>query len=161
MYKELCPDYNRDLLETIKPTVKVIIGTSIIVALLLDILCYKYRRLSQAILYFEGAASLIFTLIPSRYYLELPVFYFMIFYVVMFIAFYCDSGGQVIYLSVILAIQFLVVQTVGYNNFSIGRILGGISMTVLFFLFCSFIAMIIVYTKNLEKKKDNALKANI
>ena len=140
---------------------RVIIGTSIIIALLLDILCYKYRRLSQAILYYEGAVSLIFTLIPSRYYLELPVFYFMIFYVVMFIGFYCDSGAQVIYLSVILAIQLLVIQTVGYNNFSMGQMLGGVCMAVLFFLFCSFIAMIIVYTKNLEQKKDNALKANI
>ena len=149
------------MLETIKPTVKVIIGSSIIIALLLDILCYKYRRLSQAILYYEGASSLIFTLIPSRYYLELPVFYFMIFYVVMFIGFYCDSGAQVIYLSIILAIQLLVIQTVGYNNFSMGQMLGGVSMSVLFFLFCSFIAMIIVYTKNLEQKKDNALKANI
>ena len=42
-----------------------------------------------------------------------------------------------------------------------GQMLGGVCMAVLFFLFCSFIAMIIVYTKNLEQKKDNALKANI
>ena len=79
----------------------------------------------------------------------------------MFLGFYCDSGAQVIYLSVILAIHLLVIQPVGYNNFSMEQMLAGICMSVLFFLFCSFLAMIIVYTKNLEQKKDNALKANI
>ena len=102
-----------------------------------------------------------FSLIPSRYYLELPAFHLMIFYAIMFIGFYCDSAGQVIYITFILAIQMLVIKTVGYSKFSVSIMLSGLTMVILFFLFCSFIAMIIVYTKNLETKKDNALKANI
>ena len=39
--------------------------------------------------------------------------------------------------------------------------LGGTTLIVIYFILCSFIAMIIVYTKNLEQKKANALSANI
>ena len=161
LYRSLCPDYNRDIMESIKPTVRVMIATGIIVNLILDLVCYKYRRLAKLILYFEGVHGLLFTMIPNRYWLETPIALIGIYYFVMFICFYCDRGAQIIYLTCCLSFQILVVQTLGYNKTNYMQFLGGTTLIVIYFILCSFIAMIIVYTKNLERKKANALSANI
>ena len=64
-FREICPEYNRDLLDGIKPTVQIMLLSGIILGLILDLACYKYRRLSKLILYLEGAYFLLYTLIPS------------------------------------------------------------------------------------------------
>ena len=144
-----------------KPTVRIMIVASIILGLILDFVCYKYRRFTKLILYIEGVHGLLITLIPSNYWLELPIFFIAIYYFVMFICFYCGRGAQIVYLTFCLTFQILVIQTLGYEKFQYTHILGGITMIVLFFIICSFTAMLIVYTTNLEQKKANALKANI
>ena len=84
-FSEICPEYNRDLLDSIKFTVRVMIVTGIILALILDLACYKYRRLTYFILYFEGAHSLFYTMIPNTYWSELPIVWIGINYFVMFL----------------------------------------------------------------------------
>ena len=54
------------------------------------------------------------------------------------------------HLTLCLSFQVLVIQTLCYENSNVNVILGGIIMIVIFFILCSFIAMIIEYTKNLE-----------
>ena len=144
-----------------KPTVRIMIVTGIILGLILDMVCYKYRRLANLILYIEGVHGLLFTMIPSTYWLELPIVFIGIYYFVMFTCFYCGRAAPIIFLSFCLAFQILVIQTLGYEKSHYTHILGGITMIVIFFVVCSFIAMLIVYTTNLEQKKANALKANI
>ena len=144
-----------------KPTVRIIIGTGIILGLFLDLFCYKYRRLAEFILYIEGVHGLLFTLIPSSYWLELPLVFIGIYYFVMFICFYCGRGASIIYLTLSLAFQILVIQTYGYEKFDYLHIVGGSIMIAIYFVVCSFVAMVFVYTTNLEQKKANALKANI
>ena len=73
---------------------RAIIFSFIILALILDLACYKYRRLTNFILYFEGAYGLLITLIPSAYWLELPIIWIGINYLIMFLCFYCDKGAQ-------------------------------------------------------------------
>ena len=140
---------------------RVIIFTFIILALILDLACYKYRRLTNFILYFEGAYGLLITLIPSAYWLELPIIWIGINYLIMFLCFYCDKGAQIIYQTFCLFLQILLIQTLGYDKTNYAHILGGITMIVIFFILCSFIGVTIVYMKNLEQKKADALKANI
>ena len=65
LFREICPEYNRDLLDGIQPTVRIMNFSGIILGLILDLACYKYRRLSKFILYLEGANLLLFTMIPS------------------------------------------------------------------------------------------------
>ena len=90
---EICPEYNRDLLDGIAPTVRIMIMIGFILSLILDAACYKYRSLTKFILYFEGLNSLLFTMIPSPYWLELPIVWIGINYFVMFLCFYCDRGA--------------------------------------------------------------------
>ena len=54
-----------------------------------------------------------------------------------------------------------MIQTIGYDKTNYAHVLGGTIMIVLFFVLCSFTAVTIIYTKNLEQKKADALKANI
>ena len=161
LFGSLCPDYNRDIMESLKPTVRIMIVSGIILNLILDMVCYKYRRLAKLILYFEGVHGLLFTLIPNRYWLETPIALIGIYYFVMFICFYCGRGAQIIYLTICLSFQILVVQTLGYNKTGFMQYFGGATLIVIYFILCSFIAMIFVYTRNLEQKKANALNANI
>ena len=141
--------------------VRIMIIIGIILAFILDLACFKYRRLTKCILYFEGLHGLLYTMIPSPYWLELPINWIGINYFVMFLCFYCGRGAQIVYTTFCLSLQILVVQTIGYDKTNTAHILGGFTMIVLFFILCSFTAMTIVYTKNLEQKKADALKANI
>ena len=38
-----CPEYNRELLDEITPSIRMYIRASIIISVILDILCFKYR----------------------------------------------------------------------------------------------------------------------
>ena len=82
-------------------------------------------------------------------------------YLILFLCFYCDSGAQIIYMTFCLSFQILLIQTLGYNKISFMHILGGIIAIVLFFMINSFIGVSIVYMKNLEQTKADALKSNI
>ena len=137
------------------------IATGIILGLILNLACYKYRRLTKFILYFEGANSILVTMIPSPYWLELQLFWIAVTYLLMFLCYYCDSGAQIIYQMFIISLQILVIRTLGYGKTNVMHILSSITVIVMFFILCSLIGVIIVYMKNLEQKKADALKANI
>ena len=160
-FREICPEYNRDLLEGIKPTLRIMIILAIILTIILDVACFKYRRLTKLILYFECLHPLLITMIPSPYWLELPIVWIGINYFIMFLCFYCGGGAQIVYTTFCLSLQILVIQTIGYDKTDYAHILGGIIMIVIFFILCSFTAVTIVYMKNLEQKKADALQANI
>ena len=110
-------------------------------------------------MYTEANHALLVTMVPSGYWLELPIVFIGILYLLIFICFYCGQGAQIIFLTLSLTLQILVIQTLGYYKYD--HILGGICMIMIYFVLCSFIAMLIVYTTNLEQKKANALQANI
>ena len=100
-------------------------------------------------------------MIPSTYWLELPIVFIGVYFFIILICFYCGKAAPIFYLTFCLSFQILVIQTLGYEKSHYTHILGGITTIVIFFILCSFIAMLIVYTTNLDQKKANALKANI
>ena len=73
-----CPKYNRELLDPITPTVRIITKITIILGVLLNLSIIKYRNLANLILYFESIASTIYVLIPTKEYLEFTGFFFMV-----------------------------------------------------------------------------------
>ncbi len=95
-----CPDYNDALLDATAPGLRVLIGAILIGSLLYDIACYKYRHLAHYTLYIETFATQLYMLVPMPLYLNLSTFFMAGFYVTIFIAFYCHSGKQIIFLTV-------------------------------------------------------------
>ena len=85
-----CPEYNRDLLDPMVPTLRMLVKITIVLGVVLDLLIFKYRKmiftalhmiyyidyrnLANLILYFETISSAIYTMIPARKYLELTGF---------------------------------------------------------------------------------------
>jgi len=66
-----CPNYDHDLLDSNKNILRTIFKSCIVIGLIIDIICYKYRNLADIILCFEGIVFVIFLLIPNETYLEL------------------------------------------------------------------------------------------
>ena len=104
---------------------------------------------------------MLFTMIPRIHWLEMPINLIGLYLLSLFLCFYCGGGAQIVYTTFCLFFQILVVQTIGYDKTDTAHILGSFTMIVLFFIMCSFTAVTIVYTKNLEQKMADALKANI
>ena len=69
-----CPEYNRDLLDPMVPTLRTLVKITIVLGVVLNLLIFKYRNLANLILYFETISSTIYTMVPTRQYLELTGF---------------------------------------------------------------------------------------
>ena len=60
-------------------------------AALLDLLCYKFRNLTHAILFYEAVICAFPLMVPSDFYEDLPFFYLAVNYMLMFVIFYTDQ----------------------------------------------------------------------
>ena len=59
-----CPEYNKDLLDPMVPTLRMLIKITIVLGVVLNLLIFKYRNLANLILYFETISSTIYTMVP-------------------------------------------------------------------------------------------------
>ena len=88
-----CPEYNRELIDKVTPTVRVYIMASIIFSALLDILCYKYRNLANFIIYLESFNEVAYNIVPTKEYLEMKSWIMTLLLLIIFFSFYCDKGA--------------------------------------------------------------------
>ena len=70
----------------------MVCGLGIIVDLIVDILCFKFSSVAQSFLYLEMLHLFLFTLVPTKYYLDMPTFFQLTFYLYLYLLMYCDSG---------------------------------------------------------------------
>ena len=109
-------DYDEDMLKQIRPTLEVILPTSIILCLILDIATYRWRNLANVILYFECTMALAEGMIPVLSWNSVTSLQVNILLLGLFLCFYTDYVGQVIYTSLIHSILKLVIQPVFYRD---------------------------------------------
>ena len=146
-----CPKYNRELLDPITPTVRIIVKITIILGVLLNLSIIKYRNLANLILYFESIASTIYVLIPTKEYLEFSGFFFMLSAFIVFTALYCDVTGHVIINISCYAFTVVFIQTICYDkDLTIQHMLYLFVECLGYFLCCALVAMIIVYIQDLH-----------
>ena len=75
--KNDCPSYNRAILDPMTPVLRNLARITIILGLVLDLVIIKYRKASLIILYYESVVYSIYSLIPTRKYLEHNAFFFL------------------------------------------------------------------------------------
>ena len=75
--KNDCPPYNRAILDPMTPVLRNLARITIILGLVLDLVIIKYRKASLIILYYESVVYSIYSLIPTRNYLEHNAFFFL------------------------------------------------------------------------------------
>ena len=109
-------DYDEGILKQIRPSLEVILPTSIILCLILDIATYRWRKLANIILYFECTIALAEGMIPVLSWNSVTSLQVNILMLGLFLCFYTDHVGQVIYTSLIHGILKLVIQPVFYRD---------------------------------------------
>ena len=141
---------------------RVVIGSYLIFALCFDIVCYKYRHLAQFLLYFESVSALLYTLVPSVLYLTMTTFFMTTLYFLLFLGFYCDSGYQLVFHTLSLAIQIFGVRLYAYEAddgyLDIGR---NVLLILLLFVGQASSAILTKYIVDLNQKRTNSMLANI
>lgn len=141
---------------------RVVIGSYLIFALCFDIACYKYRHLAQFLLYFESVIALLYTLVPSVLYLTMTTFFMTTLYFLLFLGFYCDSGYQLVFHTLSLAIQIFGVRLYAYEAddgyLDIGR---NVLLILLLFVGQASSAILTKYIVDLNQKRTNSMLANI
>ena len=78
---------------------------SIIFAVLLDILCYKYRNCANFIIYLESFNSVAYVILPTKEYLEMGGWIMTMLHLLAFISFYCDKGAQTVFNTLMLTFR--------------------------------------------------------
>ena len=149
----LCPDYNHDLLNPIVDVVRWVIKIGIVLGLVLDIACFKYRHLANLILYYESIQYILVFLIPSKTYLELSQYVIAIFHFILFLVTYTDQGIQIVFLTVDLAfINFFILGEAYQRGLKFGAVINHTIIVILFFILCSSMAMVVAYISELHSK---------
>ena len=87
---------NLDLLNAMKPTVKILIQMTIVGCIVIDIACYKYRFLAQMLLHYESILMLIWTIVPTVKNADLYSFNNILKNGLACFVLYCDSGAQLV-----------------------------------------------------------------
>ena len=72
--RDVCPEYNKELLVALTPATRVLISIIFIFGLIIDILCFKYRSLAQTLCYVEGLIQFIYIMIPTKNYMLISNF---------------------------------------------------------------------------------------
>ena len=63
--KECVGTYNNDIVDPMEPSLRIILIGLIIVGTLLDLLCYKWRRMANTFIYLECLTRVVAMLIPN------------------------------------------------------------------------------------------------
>ena len=111
----LALDYEADLVEKVKPTIRYICGSLIIIGLILDLACFKWRKLANAFLYIELLLQLTISFIPSENQGEMSPMYIFVYHYFGFFCYYCDSVGHIIATSVSQALTFFGLMSLIYK----------------------------------------------
>ena len=93
------------MLDSMTEYLRLIIKISIILGLVLDLICYKYRNLADAFLYQESLFYICVLLVPTKIYLENSTYLIIaIFHFFVFIMLYTNQGIQLIFHTITLAV---------------------------------------------------------
>ena len=83
---------------------------------------------------------------------------------VIFIVLYCDTGAQIIFNTVILALRFIVYLPLFFNSeqeFMTKDLIVLVLVVIVYFIICSLTAMIISYIQELGLKLKNTNEENV
>ena len=88
-------------------SLRLIAKVGIIVAALIDILCFKYRNLAHSIIFIECFNHAIYEIMPNKYLLD-QTYKFICFKAYLgFLSFYCDKGASIVFSTAMLSSRLI------------------------------------------------------
>ena len=102
-----CIDFNEEFANTVAFMAKTTIYIMLCLGLILDLICWRYRKVSSLLFYFENALMIVVSLLPSNFNKHfLGITMRLLFCVV---AFACQARGSIIFASLMtLCYQFFI-----------------------------------------------------
>ena len=127
----------------------------------MDILAKRYRSLVHSLIYLESLVLVVGGFYPSKAYLEMPPFFYLINSLSVFMAFYCDTNIQLIFNTGTVALFLLVLRPVCFLDpkNAIG-LLSSFFMWLCFFVACCCFAMVAIYISKLNTKLATTNREN-
>ena len=107
--------YNRDFIEKLGNTHKLVIRCLLIAGFLLDSFCYRYRHLALFIFYLECALIVAMSLVPSSTLNE-SILSYTVWSCLSVIIFACHARTSIIIATVISVLIQLVIHTLVYSD---------------------------------------------
>ena len=88
----------------------------IVMGFVLDVVCLKWRKCSNAIIYYECLTRVVVSLIPNVTSAETTDARFLQLAILIFILFYCDEGLQLVINNLLLAWHLIFCYHISYNR---------------------------------------------
>ena len=85
----------------------------IVFSVVVNLACFKWRKLANSIMYIEFFYQLLIMALPHR---ELDQIYIFIMYYLGFFVYYCDSSSHIILLSLSQGIVMFIFMPIIYNE---------------------------------------------
>ena len=152
-----CPEYNRAALDPITGIVRNIIMSFWVILALICVVSTKYRSAASAFYWVFSIWEVLLFLIPTNTLLELHVFDAMIRRVLYFCCYYSDSGPSIVFSTLTLAVQILIMVWSQHKSTDVLTILTVLSCH---FVLCMCFAVLFVYVMSLQNKVEMALSGN-
>ena len=106
-------EFNEGLVQQIRPALTIVAMVLIVLSVVVNLACFKWRKLANSIMYIEFFYQLLINALPNR---ELDQLYVFIMYYFGFFIYYCDSSSHIILLILSQAITMFVFMPVIYNE---------------------------------------------
>ena len=152
---------NFDLINAMKPTIKILIQMTIVCNIVLDIACYKYRFLAQTILHYESFVLLIWTMVPTKYNADLYGFNNVKDNFFACLVWYCDSGAQLITNVFCVNLNLFIVQFLYGQEITVFMLLGKIAVVMQYYLAVNAFALLITYIQDIHRRLTSTNEDNI
>ena len=140
--------YNTDLMDPVAEVFRWIIFSLILLSLILCLITYKWRWIANAFLYLECVIRLCALPIPNSYNEKHSNIDITMLSIIIYLSFYCDKPGHLIFATLHLAIEiFLSVHVAYLEPLTPGYVIMNVGLVVAFFACTTFVGMIMVYVQ--------------
>ena len=90
--KDCIGEYNNELLDPIEPYTRASIKVLIVLAVMLDLACFKWLRLANLLFYLECLTRIMALLMPNFAAYEYNPTQYVILFALYFVTLYCNSS---------------------------------------------------------------------
>ena len=124
----------------------------IILAIIIDVAVYKWRKLTSLILYFELVYTILVALVPSSENPPTMIYWYMM-TIFHFIGYFTDSGTQVVVTSISITVKMLPVGYFIYDT-EVTAVSVGMALMIAIIVFFTILTMtfVMLYISELHFK---------
>ena len=104
------------MVHEIRPILKIMCIVLIVASVIVNLACFKWRKLANSILYLEFTYQFIITALPSNNQGNVDHMYIFIMHYLGFLIYYCDSLAQIITLVLGQVLTMFLIMPIIYNG---------------------------------------------